>query len=442
MPTIKFVDSIIRNIKPPDKRQVLWCDGSPGFGLRVTPRGAKTFVYKYMSNRQSRWLTIGKYPEISLSDARIKYHQYYKQVNDYGRDPVYEREKETLKEKEDKERQITVSEFVKIYLEWERLKEKSSIDKEEGFFDRDLIPVIGSLSVSEVFPDHIEKIQMRILERSKTNSKATRGGKVAIKNGLAYTRQLFNFAKKKGLVKNNPVSDVDSLGVAGKRNRVLSLKEIWLFWNRIEIIGVPPVTANALKYALVTMQRSIEIRNMRYKSVKIDESVWQMEMQDTKNKTMHRVPLNNYAVEILNSVEPYTGNSPYVFGAVRSKNPPKKPKKSLVPYGESAFPQAIQKRRKELGIDDITPHDLRRTGATWITAVGLPKLYARLMLNHSDGDNDVTGEVYVQYSYDFEKRRAVNVWAFILDQIVNCKSIEDVPTLDELRNSFGNSSLA
>lgn len=42
------------------------------------------------------------------------------------------------------------------------------------------------------------------------------------------------------------------------------------------------------------------------------------------------------------------------------------------------------------------------------------------MLNHSDGERDLTGEVYVQYSYDFEKRRAVQVWAFVLDQIVTC----------------------
>ncbi|MGE0582486.1 MAG: hypothetical protein AB7P31_10225, partial [Steroidobacteraceae bacterium] len=76
---------------------------------------------------------------------------------------------------------------------------------------------------------------------------------------------------------------------------------------------------------------------------------------------------------------------------------------------------------------------VRRTGATWITAVGLPKLYARLMLNHSDGERDVTGEVYVQYSYDFEKKRAAQVWAFVLDQIVNAPTVEDVPTLDVLR---------
>ncbi len=83
-------------------------------------------------------------------------------------------------------------------------------------------------------------------------------------------------------------------------------------------------------------------------------------------------------------------------------------------------------------IADFCPHDLRRTGATWITAVGSPKLYARLILNHSDGERDVTGEVYIQYSYDFEKRRAAQVWEFILDQIVTCETPKDILILEEL----------
>jgi hypothetical protein len=75
-------------------------------------------------------------------------------------------------------------------------------------------------------------------------------------------------------------------------------------------------------------------------------------------------------------------------------------------------------------------------------ASGLPKLYARLILNHSDGERDVTGEVYVQYSYDFEKKRAAEVWVFILDQqIVSCESPKDIPSLDELRERVKQSGL-
>jgi integrase len=152
---------------------------------------------------------------------------------------------------------------------------------------------------------------------------ATRDSKVAAKHAIACTRRLFNLATKKGKVKTNPVDDIEHLGITGKRGRVLSLQEIWTFWNGLEAAGVPPVTANALKFALVTMQRSKEIRHMQYVSIRPDEGVWHMERHETKNKTMHRVPLNRHALEIIEKVRPFTGASPYVFGATRAFTAPK-----------------------------------------------------------------------------------------------------------------------
>ena len=73
------------------KRDTYWCDGCPGFGLRVTPAGAKSFVYKYMRGRQSRWITIDKYPEWSIrqpSDAHRPQEDRHRQegrLRDAGR---------------------------------------------------------------------------------------------------------------------------------------------------------------------------------------------------------------------------------------------------------------------------------------------------------------------------------------------------------------------
>ncbi len=304
-----------------------------------------------------------------------------------------------------------------------------------------MIPTIGDKNLNEVRSGDIDDIQSRILKRAKNTTSASRSGRVAVKNSLAYTRQLFNLAKKKRLVDSNPVLEIESLGISGSRNRILNFEEIWAFWNRIEMLNIPPVTAKALKFTLATMQRSIEVRNMGYRSFKTDEKVWQMETYETKNRTMHRVPLNRFALEIIEEIAPYTNASPYIFGATRTMAPPKYPIADLSPMGKSAMSQAIRRNRKALSIDDFCPHDLRRTGATWITAVGLPKLYARLMLNHSDGERDVTGEVYVQYSYDFEKQRAAQVWEFVLDQIVSCPSPKEIPTLEALRTKVRENGL-
>lgn len=435
--TIRFLDSVIRNIKPSTRRDTYWCDGCPGFGLRVTPSGHKSFVYKYMRERQSRWITIGKYPEWSIRRARREYDELYERVHAYGRDPVIERREEATKIKG----RITVNAFIEMYLDLMRLRGKTSIREEQRLFASDVGPVIGNKFLDDVTGADIEDIQTRIIKRAKSRKNASRGGKVAVKNALAYTRQLFNLAKRRNLISSNPVIEVESLGESGKRDRVLSLKEIWLFWNRLDEVGIPPVTAAALKFALVTMQRSVEIRHLRYASLKLDENVWQMEMHETKNAAMHRVPLNTQALALIEQVRPFTGACPYVFGATRAVKAPRTRDKTLKPMGKTTLPQAVRRSRSLLGIENIRPHDLRRTGATWITAVGLPKLYARLILNHSDGERDVTGEVYVQYSYDFEKRRAALVWAFVLEQIVTAKTIDDVPTLDELRERVRKSGL-
>ena len=79
---IKFIDTILRNITPENKRIIYWCEDCPGFGLRVTPSGNKSFVYKYTKDGKSIWYTIGKYPEWSIRNARREYEDLYEQVRE------------------------------------------------------------------------------------------------------------------------------------------------------------------------------------------------------------------------------------------------------------------------------------------------------------------------------------------------------------------------
>lgn len=430
--TISFIDTVIRNLPAPKKRTIYWCDGSPGFGIRLSPSGRKSFVFKYMKEGVSRWVSLGRYPAVSIREARASYNDYYKAVHDYGRDPIGE-EKAAL-EAEKAKRSVAL--LIEDYLTFCEQKGKASIAEEKRAFELDVIPTIGDKLIEEVTPDDIDKIQYRIIKRAKSEARATCKGAVAVKNTLAYLRQLFGYAEKRRMISENPVKAVDSLGKSTVRHRVLSLKEIWLFWHQIENIGLPPVTAKALKFMLCTMQRGTEIRHMRYERLKRDERIWELKAEETKNRTFHRVPLGEMAIQLIEEVEPFTSASPYVFAGTRLHTPPEHPSADLVPLGNTALPQALRKHRDELGIDDIRPHDLRRTGATWMTAVGLPKEYARLILNHSDGDRGVTGEVYVQYAYDFEKRRAIEVWEYVLGQIISCSTVEEIPNIESLRQKI------
>lgn len=69
----------------------------------------------------------------------------------------------------------------------------------------------------------------------------------------------------------------------------------------------------------------------------------------------------------------------------------------------------------KIGFDDVTPHDLRRTAATWLARLGTPRLVLEKILNHKD--KTVTAR-YDRYQYDAEKRQALEAWARKLGEII------------------------
>lgn len=67
---MKLTDSIVRNLKSPKAGQTTYWDELPGFGIRVSQGGTRSFVLVQGRSRQRT--TIGRYPAISLADARTE----------------------------------------------------------------------------------------------------------------------------------------------------------------------------------------------------------------------------------------------------------------------------------------------------------------------------------------------------------------------------------
>ena len=68
---MKFTDRGILALKSKSERYERWEDGRTGFGIRVSPRGRKSWLYMYRFNGKARRMTLGVYPNMSLADARI-----------------------------------------------------------------------------------------------------------------------------------------------------------------------------------------------------------------------------------------------------------------------------------------------------------------------------------------------------------------------------------
>ena len=82
MPTIKLTALTVANAKPPAQGRIeLWDATLPGFGLRVTSKGAKSWTVLYRANGKLRRMTLGPFPALPLAAARDRARDVLREVD-------------------------------------------------------------------------------------------------------------------------------------------------------------------------------------------------------------------------------------------------------------------------------------------------------------------------------------------------------------------------
>ncbi|MBG48967.1 MAG: hypothetical protein CML05_11830 [Pseudozobellia sp.] len=413
---ISWTDKSIRYLKPKSKRKTYWFKGLEGFGIRVSPKGSKTWIYTFRIDGQLRKMTLGRYPRLSVSEAIEAYSQALEKKQK-GIDPATEKV-----ERNQYERQAeTVQELLDQYITYQKAMGKKSWKSEYNELNRNIIPAIGRMKVHQVKKKHLVPIFSEMI--------MVRNAPQGARHLFAYVRRMFNMAIMWALIEVNPCRAIKLNISPNRRERHLSPKEVYLFWHRLEEVNTVPVVRLALKFMLCTASRGIEVREMRWADLDERDKLWTI--PKTKNFRMHRVHLGETAMNIIREVKKYTGSCPYVFGASKSPWPPKILSSDLTPLFRTSICKTVRKVRTFKGFKEpFVPHDLRRTAATMITAMGCPRYWAKLLLNHTD--HDVTG-IYDQYAYDWEKKKGLEVLDFAIQRIIQSKSLEEVPSLLNLR---------
>ncbi len=82
--------------------------------------------------------------------------------------------------------------------------------------------------------------------------------------------------------------------------------------------------------------------------------------------------------------------------------------------------KAAERVKAKSNVADFRPHDLRRTGASRLTGMGLPRLTVAKLLNHVE--TGVTA-VYDRHSYDAEKRRALDAWDQYVEAVIDDRDV-------------------
>lgn len=231
----------------------------------------------------------------------------------------------------------------------------------------------------------------------------------------ATLRTFFRWAVAKDLIVVDPTANIMKIGKPPQRKRRLSDTEIRLFWRACVQIGYPfgPV----LQLLLLTGQREMEVGELPWHELNMDEREWMLPGIRAKNGHDHIVPLSGFVLEIIQSL-PRNGSA-FLFSedGVAPVSHFQQVKEDLdLIMGKSA-------NSLNLMIEPWIIHDLRRTATTGFAKLKVPPHVADKILNHIEGEIGGVAAVYNVHEYLDERREALEEWARYVKKLVN--QIED-----------------
>jgi integrase len=400
----RFTDKFIAALRPMAERFEKWEGG--GFGIRISPRGGKAWIWVYHFDGRPRRMTLGSYPVMGLADARIKLSEARKLL-ERGIDPG---DREVQRKRAERVAE-TVAELAEAYLEkWARPRKRSAVE-DERILNKDVLPAWGRRKAKDIARRDVIALLDKIVDR---------GSPIAANRTLAVVRRMFGWGLSRDIVAASPCAAVRAPARERCRDRVLSGDEISAFWHGLDNpdLAMSPAIRLALKLQLVTGQRKGEVISAGWSEFDIDERVWTIPAGKAKNGMAHRVPLSPQALGVLEEIK--AANVAQQKGAILDA--PRRlfpsPRTSR-PITGPAVDHAMRDNRDALGTGDATPHDLRRTAASHMTSIGINRLVVSKILNHAE--HGVTA-VYDRHSYDREKRAALDAWGARLEEIIRAPS--------------------
>lgn len=382
MPREQFTDLKLRALKPPDKGQTDYWDAStPSFGLRVSHGGSKTFILKHRNRR----ITIGRFPLLSLAQARQQARLYLAEAT-LGR----------LRPKS-----MGYLEAVELYLEDKARRRRPST---LGEYRRSLTK-LPFQTLSEIDHAAINRVLKPCTKAYEYNHRL-----VALKIFL-------NFCKKRRWIEHNP-ADGYSQHSTQSRSRVLTDHEIMLIW---QATAASSSFNSIVRLLLLTGQRRGEIaaiqtswiakqpQSSSSQSGSLPEPSYSTPSPDlwtltippsvTKNGIEHTIPLGPLSVTLLAPLLKQTSHqssTSHIFLARGGR-----------PF--TKFAKASEKLWQITGIKGAVVHDIRRTYRSNLARLGVRPEIAERLVNHVSSRSAME-VVYDRYSYLSEMKKAVETY--------------------------------
>ncbi len=395
MPQAKLTKSEINQITASNRDQIFWDTELTGLGLKVTPKGRKSFLVQYRLGGRgtpTKKVKIGDYGRITLQQARKEARRILGEVAS-GNDPASKRQLERKKLGSDR-----VSDLLDGFLE-----QHASQNRSYKHIKYVLVPNFGNLFGNK----SIHEINRRLINDMLDQVKA-RGSHTLANRVLANVRKFFNWCVSRGVIETNPCIGISAPTKEASRDRCLTDEELRLVIQSAREDGYP--YGNIIEALVLTAQRRGEVVGMMWDEVDIDNQTWTVPAQRSKNGKAHKVHLSGQMIELL-------GRCPNAGQLVFTSNG-----KTMF----SGFSRAKRRLDMRSSVSSWRVHDLRRTFTTKLADLKIPPHIADKVLNHQSGTISGVAAVYQRHEFLSERKAALDAWGNYVQSLLSGSKPDNV----------------
>lgn len=386
----------IKHLK--SKPKVYRVADSGGLCLEMSPAGGKLWRWRYYYQGKAQMLALGKYPAMSLAEAR-KERDRQRDIVNQGKHPTREKKIQKLRKAHE-----GANTFEKIARRWLEMKEDGLNEKYAtqclARMEQHVFPTIGGLPLVDItIPDVVEVVE----------AIGKRGTIETAKRMKQLIGQVFRYAAQRGLCQHNPAADLrDILPTAEEKHHAcIHPSELPDLLAKIEARD-NDFTKYAMKLLALTFVRTGELIGANWDEIDWAKEEWHIPKERMKMKRPHVVPLSRQALAILKELQERTGDKVHIFHSPASKS--KHISNGTVLMG-----------LRRMGYQNtMTGHGFRTLASTILNEKGYASDWIERQLAHEDDDK--IRSAYNRAEHLLERKKMMQDYADYLDKAASKKS--------------------
>ena len=308
-------------------------------------------------------MTIGKYPHVSLSEARAMAETAKTQIAQ-DINPAAQKQAEKQQAQE-----VALNTFAAVAKEWHRVHKctPNHAARIWRYMETDVLPHIGSLQLDEIRVSDIQALLERITARDVGNT----AEKIRQWIGAVY-----EYAAQRELTERNPAKRLKGFVVQREtvHHRALPLSELETFYRRLKEARIDPANRIALLLLILTFPRSNELRGAQWGEIDFQAAIWTIPKERMKMKREHKIPLSAWSLELLHELHAITGQGTQLFPS-RTK------------IGGYISENTLNKIIERIGFKELTTlHGFRSLASSTLNEKGFNPDAIELQLAHQPSD--------------------------------------------------------